>query len=438
MICIYKIIFMIIILLQSILFKNVEAESFNAITVINHVTQSTITLDFDVVPIYVIFYLHNPERIVIDFSGNYSIKNNILPMNFNNNNLVKCIRLSTPVKPKSVRIVIDLSCVSIIEMMTQKKIRKNFRLTLTVIKKKFVVSNMNVHTVSPVVGLKNLIFKNNKREVNNIDIITSAQFNNSNKYRKRSSLIVVAIDAGHGGQDPGATVCNGIYEKNITINIAKKLKKLLDLDPVFNAVMIRDGDYFLSVMERSDIARKKGANVLISIHTDSTLNANVRGASVWILSNRRAKIEMTYLLKRSEKHSELLGGLGDILTNHYNDPYFNHFVLDSQFVYSQRVGYDIAIHVLRQLKNISILHKDLPTYSSFAVLRSPDIPSLLVETGFISNKKEMYLLISDKYQEKIANAIYKGLRAYFIKTKFDKNLLKYNFRAKNTYFITKS
>lgn len=203
---------------------------------------------------------------------------------------------------------------------------------------------------------------------------------------------------------------------------------------MFSAVMIRTGDCFLSVMERSDIARKKRADVLISIHADSVVNTNARGASVWILSHNRAKSEMISLLNCSAKCSELLGGIGEILTSYHHDPDFNRFILDLQFGYSQKVGYDIATHVLCQLKNVSVLHKNVPEYSSFGILRAPDIPSILVETGFISNKKEVHLLSSSKYQEKIAYALYKGLRAYFI-VDIPKKLIHHNSRSKNTHIV---
>lgn len=432
------------ILLSHCLYVNqVTAAVLRAIIVKNYTTQATIIFDCNVVPIYMVFSLHRPERIVIDFLKNYSIRNNVLPMIFNNdNNLIKCIRVSAPVKPQSMRIVIDLSYESSIAVVTQKRVEKSYRLIITVHKKKeSVISDVHVLKMPPsVVCSKTHVFDMNNREINDkyATIKKSVKYDiNQNKNKKKSPYIVVAIDAGHGGQDPGATGCNGVYEKYITINIAKKLKKLLDLDPIFSAFMIRDGDYFLSVMERSVIARKQGASVLISIHADSALNADVRGASVWVLSNSRAKSEMTYLLKRSEKHSELLGGLGEVLTNYHKNPYFNYFILDLQFCYSQRVGYDIATHVLHQLKNISILHKDLPEYSSFGVLRSPDIPSLLVETGFVSNKKEVHLLSSNKYQEKIAYALYQGLRTYFITTQSKKPLNNF-FHNKAVYIFAAS
>ncbi len=143
-------------------------------------------------------------------------------------------------------------------------------------------------------------------------------------------------------------------------------------------------------------------------------NRSASGASVWVLSNRRANSEMAGWLEQHEKQSELLGGAGDLLANSQADPYLSQAVLDLQFGHSQRVGYDVAVKVLQQLQSVGSLHKRRPEHASLGVLRSPDIPSLLVETGFISNSTEERLLGSSAYQEKIAKAIHNGLRSYFL------------------------
>lgn len=429
----YEIIFVIMILSKYLCIEPIIASTLSAISVTNNKHKSTVMLDCSVVPIYMIFSLCNPERIVIDLLTASKVGKNVFPINFNGANLVRCIRTNTSINHQNIRIVLDLTCPSHIGTITQKQIKENYRLILTILKKKTftgATDDIKLHEIPSIVTHKTRTHVN--KVINNQKKIIDMQFEKNQNHTRVLSPIIVAIDAGHGGQDPGAMGRHGgISEKNITINIAKKLKMLLDLDPSFKAVMIRDGDYFLSVMERSDLARKRGANVLISIHADSALNTNVRGASVWVLSDRRAKSEMMHLLQCSEKHSELLGGLGHILTNYCNDPYFSHLVLDLQFGYAKRVGYDIAVHVLHQLKNITPLHKTTPEYSSFAVLRSPDIPSILVETGFISNIKEEYLLVSSLYQEKIANALYKGLCSYFIKSQ--KKPLD-SLQVKKTYF----
>ncbi|OOF49584.1 N-acetylmuramoyl-L-alanine amidase [Rodentibacter trehalosifermentans] len=222
----------------------------------------------------------------------------------------------------------------------------------------------------------------------------------------------IAIDPGHGGKDPGAIGRNlGIYEKNVTLSIARELKALLDKDPNFRGVLTRNGDYYISVPERSEIARKFKANYLVSIHADSSLNPSQRGASVWVLSNRRANDEMGQWLEDDEKRSELLGGAGKVLS-HNNDKYLDQTVLDLQFGHSQRTGYEIGRNILRRFSKITTLSRNTPQHASLGVLRSPDIPSVLVETGFLSNAEEEQKLNSPAYRRRIAYMIYEGLVAY--------------------------
>lgn len=224
---------------------------------------------------------------------------------------------------------------------------------------------------------------------------------------------VVAIDAGHGGKDPGAIGNTlGLKEKTVTLAIAKELKALLDADPNFKAVMTRSGDYFIQLPERTEIARKHKANYLVSIHADSSpTSSSMKGASVWVLSNSRASDEMGKWLEESEKQSELLGGAGRILSNN-NEKYFNQTVLDLQFSHAQRSGYELGKTVLSRLSPFVSLAKSSPQHASLSVLRSPDITSILVETGFLSNPAEEQKLASPTYRKMIAKSIYYGLVAY--------------------------
>jgi len=211
----------------------------------------------------------------------------------------------------------------------------------------------------------------------------------------------IAIDPGHGGKDPGAIGKNlGIYEKNVTLSIARELKALLDKDPNFKGVLTRSSDYYISVPERSEIARKYKANFLVSIHADSSLNADQRGASVWVLSNRRANDEMGQWLEDDEKRSELLGGAGKVLSNN-NDKYLDQTVLDLQFGHSQRTGYELGNSILRRFSRVTSLSRSTPQHASLGVLRSPDIPSVLVETGFLSNMEEEQKLNTIAYRREI-------------------------------------
>ncbi|WP_241607320.1 N-acetylmuramoyl-L-alanine amidase AmiB [Rosenbergiella australiborealis] len=375
------------------------AAPLSEIQVDNREIQSIVTLNFADKPTVSWFDLHRPERFVMDIHESGVIKG--LPLNFSGANLVTRIRTSQPPNNKAVRLVVELTQSSKATVTTQQK-GKLWQTVITLTSKtplsaKIATTKADKNPFTPAKA-----------------IVTNS---NTTSYPggkvTRNQVVIVAIDAGHGGQDPGAIGQHGLKEKNVTIAIAHKLKALLDADPMFKPVMTRKGDYFISVMGRSDVARKENASVLISIHADSAPVHSVSGASVWVLSNRRANSEMANWLEQTEKQSELLGGAGDLLANSQSDPYLSQAVLDLQFGHSQRVGYDVAVKVLQNLRPVTPLHKRLPEHASLGVLRSPDIPSLLVETGFISNAQEEKLLGSPAYQNKIAHAIYRGLRAYF-------------------------
>ncbi|MWN05912.1 hypothetical protein GQ598_06235 [Gilliamella sp. Pas-s95] len=226
-----------------------------------------------------------------------------------------------------------------------------------------------------------------------------------------AAKVVIAVDAGHGGKDSGAIGKNKLYEKTVTFSIAKKLTNLLNKDPNFKGVLTRTSDNFISVSQRSEIARKNKANLLISIHADAAPNRNASGASIWVLSTKRADTELGRWLEQDEKQSQLLGGAGDVLSDDH-DPHLSQAVLDLQFSYSQQVGYELAKQVLKEMKGTIKLHKSAPEHASLGVLRSPDIPSILVEVGFISNQNEESLLGSNDHQDKIAKTIYQGIKNY--------------------------
>lgn len=382
------------------------AASLSDIKVANGDSQAMITLSFAGQPVYGFFPLHNPERVVLDIRQSGVIQG--LPLNFSGENIVKRIRTSTPKDKQSVRLVFELTQSGKTRAVTQRS-GNSYKVVFTIRGTRPAARSAPSRVPTQSAAASNTF------NANPVTAVTST----TNTVRpgtplNRNDTVIVAIDAGHGGQDPGAIGQNGLKEKNVTIAIARKLKVLLNNDPMFKGVLTRDGDYFISVMGRSDVARKANANVLVSVHADAAPSHAATGASVWVLSNRRANSEMANWLEQKEKQSELLGGAGDLLANSQADPYLSQAVLDLQFGHSQRVGYDIALKVLQQLRGVASLHKRLPEHASLGVLRSPDIPSLLVETGFISNTSEERLLGSSAHQEKIAQSIYKGLRTYFL------------------------
>ncbi|ACT14739.1 N-acetylmuramoyl-L-alanine amidase AmiB [Pectobacterium aroidearum] len=387
------------------------AANLSDIKVDNASGQATVRLSFSGQPIYAFFPLSNPARVVIDIRQTGVIQG--LPLDFSGQNLIKRVRTSNAQDAQSLRLVLDLTQAAKTRAVTQKE-GSGYVVVFTITGDKAKTVPVSAPPASrqqnsaPAEPAKNPF-------TNKPTVVVSSSSSSTTRapVRQGNERVVVAIDAGHGGQDPGAIGPNGLREKNVTISIARKLQALLNSDPAFKGVLTRDGDYFISVMGRSDVARKQGANLLVSIHADAAPNRNAKGASVWVLSNRRANSEMANWLEQHEKQSELLGGAGDLLANSSADPYLSQAVLDLQFGHSQRVGYDVATKVLRELQRVGGLHKRRPEHASLGVLRSPDIPSLLVETGFISNVAEERLLGSNDYQEKIANAIYQGLRGYF-------------------------
>jgi len=221
-------------------------------------------------------------------------------------------------------------------------------------------------------------------------------------------LATIVIDAGHGGEDPGAIGRRGSREKDVTLAIAKKLKVLVDAEPNMRALLTRDGDFFLPLDVRVDKARKVKADLLVSIHADSYRKPHAKGSSVFALSDRRATSELARMLAKQENESDLIGGvkLGG------KDDYVKKTIIDlsqtATIDYSLRLGNS----VLSKLGTVNDLHKAHVEQASFAVLKSPDVPSILVETAFISNPDEEKRLNSESYRDKLALAILEGIKDY--------------------------
>jgi N-acetylmuramoyl-L-alanine amidase len=224
-------------------------------------------------------------------------------------------------------------------------------------------------------------------------------------------LATIVIDAGHGGEDPGALGRRGTREKDVTLMIARRLKALIDNEPNMRALLTRDGDYFLPLDVRVQKARKVKADLLVSIHADSYKRSTARGSSVFALSERRATSELARLLAQKENESDLIGGvkLGG------KDDYVKKTIIDlsqtATIDYSLRLGNS----VLSRLGSVNTLHKAHVEQASFAVLKSPTIPSILIETAFISNPDEEKRLKDRAYQDQLARAILDGIRDYVAK-----------------------
>lgn len=221
--------------------------------------------------------------------------------------------------------------------------------------------------------------------------------------------VIIAVDAGHGGEDPGARGPSGIYEKDIVLQISRQLADLINRQKGMRAVLIRDGDYFLPLRKRIEKARQKKADLFVSIHADAFRDSRVAGSSVYILSERGASSEAARWLAEQENASDLIGGVSlDV-----DDNVLASVLLDLSQTASLEASIDVADRVLSRLKKLGKVHKRKVQSAGFAVLKSPDIPSVLIETGYISNPSEEKNLRNHGYQEKLASAIMDGLQGYF-------------------------
>jgi N-acetylmuramoyl-L-alanine amidase len=221
--------------------------------------------------------------------------------------------------------------------------------------------------------------------------------------------VVIAVDAGHGGDDPGATGSTGTHEKEITLAVARQLKKQIDRTPGMTAVLTRDSDYFIPLEDRYRKAREAKADLFISIHADAFTRSDARGSSVWVLSPRGATSEAARWLADSENRSDLVGGIS--LDD--KDATLAKVLLDLSQGATMGASNAVAEQVLSGLRKLGPTHRAYVERANFVVLRSPDVPSILVETAFISNPAEEARLKSPEHREKLAAAILGGVNDYF-------------------------
>ena len=333
-----------------------------------------VVFDLSNKPQYQTHYLTNPDRLVIDLTGTINKAN--LKTIKNKGKLITDIRESKTAKANTFRLVIDLK----------------------------EVSKAKVFSLPPAKPYGHRLV---------IDLPTIAtKVPNQISATPNGRNIIVAIDAGHGGDDPGA-LGKYSYEKKVTLEIAKRLKNVIDAQRGMQAFLIRTGDYFVNLNKRSEIARKGKADFLVSIHADGFTSSRPKGASVWVLSNRRATTELGRWMERNEAQSELLGGAGDLIQDSDSVPFLNKMLLDMSMGNTMGVGFNIGSLVTSELSKVTTMHKKEPVHASLAVLKSPDIPSILVEAGFITNRTEERLLNQAEFQNKIANAVFKGIYTHF-------------------------
>ena len=224
-------------------------------------------------------------------------------------------------------------------------------------------------------------------------------------------LVTIMLDPGHGGEDPGAIGKGGSQEKAVTLEVARRLKARLDAEPNMRAVLTRDSDFFVPLQMRVQKARRVQADLFLSIHADAWIRPDARGSSVFVLSERGASSTQARLLAQKENEADLIGGvnLGA------KDPFLARTLLDLSQTATINDSLKLGKYLLGELGTINTLHKTSVEQAGFAVLKAPDIPSALIETAFISNPEEERRLNDELYQGKLADAIVRGIKQYFVK-----------------------
>lgn len=354
-------------------------------------------------PDYVLFSLINPDRLVLDIkNANLAIGLGHSPVpayvkdfrtSHHNQYFRIVMDLTRPINPHSFmfagnaghyRLVMDLVPTTALNPI----VMKNTAMT----------AKSNV-VIAPVLPLPTRISTPTPIVVANPAI------------RAKPRNIIVVVDPGHGGKDPGTTGPNGTHEKNVVLAISKDLARLLNHEPGFHAELTRTGDYYITLRGRLAIARKDKADMFIAIHADAYKYKDATGASVFALSERGATSEAARWLAERENKSELLGGAS--LPN--KDNVLRSVLIDLSQTNTISESLQIGASVLRQLSNVTVLHHDRVEQAAFVVLKSPDIPSILVETGFLSNPQQERQLTNPQYQEKLAVAMMQGIKSYFMR-----------------------
>lgn len=332
-------------------------------------------LDLDSKTTYRLFTLQNPHRVVVDLQDS-SIE---IPLKLDAEHagVITGVRYGQPDK-NTLRVVFDL--------------------TEAVGLKSFLLDPTGQYRHRLVIDL---FVKSAQQPSSMIKHVTDISTPNRD--------VVIAIDAGHGGEDPGAIGKNRTREKDVVLRIARELKKTIDKEPGMQAVLTRDGDYYISLRGRYEKARKARADLFISIHADAFKKRSVRGSSVFVLSARGASSEFARLLADTENASDLVGGV----TLSDKDDMLASVLLDLSQSATREASNKVATDILGALKRTGKTHKNYVGRANFIVLKSPDVPSVLVEIAFISNPAEEKRLTEKEFQQRMARAITRGVRDYF-------------------------
>lgn len=360
-----------------------------------------IVLELNSEPQFSYFTLKNPDRLVVDIQN--------VPRRFNFKNValsgskVDKLRHSTPKTKRDTRLVIE----------TSKKL------------------NPRLFALAPNENSGHRLVI----ELVDPDPPPALPINNSGP--DRDNDIIVVIDAGHGGADPGSIGPSGTYEKNITLSISKMLARRIDAQPGMRAVMTRQGDYYISPNDRPKIAVRENADLLVSIHADAFTTPQPKGGSVWVLSKGRADSELGRLLEQTERSSQLLGAAADVIDDRDTERYFAETILNMSMDLFRAQSYELSNEVITDMKGVTKMHKKTPQSASLAVLTAPESPSILVEVGFISNPQEEKNLNWEKHRQRLADSLFESIKRYFKKTPPDGTLwAQWKNEAPDTHKVT--
>ncbi|WP_020650381.1 N-acetylmuramoyl-L-alanine amidase [Solimonas variicoloris] len=337
-----------------------------------------------------VFTLANPDRVVVDLSGldAASIKraSRALPKGF-----VKQIR-SGP-RDDGIRVVLDVTgSVDAKSFELAPNEEYGHRVVVDLVRNS-AASPGDSETAAPVPA----------------PAAVPPAASTSGGTRLQDKPIVVAIDAGHGGEDPGARGASGLQEKDVSLSIARKLALLINTQPNMRAVLTRDGDYYVGLRQRVEIARKHQADMFVSVHCNAFTKREMQGTAVYVLSDRGVTNEQARWLANKENAADLVGGV----ELHGKDNDLAAVLIDLSQSATMEASFDIGSRILRSMGQVNNLQKSDVQQAAFVVLKAPDIPSVLVETAFITNPHEEKLLASEDYQGKLAASIFTGVKGYF-------------------------
>ncbi len=359
------------------------------------------------------FMLENPARLVVDIEGvafQSLIKS--LPQNINAQDPYLHTLRAGQFTPEVVRLVLELKGKIAPQIFTLDPVEHyRHRLVVDLYPQPpkdplLALLNENENLLPPLKPEKNetSTVENKKSTVNAPKIPKKSMQNAQNR------VITVVLDPGHGGEDPGAIGRGGTYEKNVTLQIARVLKKEIDRQKNMRAVLTRDADFFVPLHKRVEKARRLNADLFISIHADAWETPNAKGSSVFVLSEKGASSTLAKILAKKENESDLVGGANK---NILQDKFLAQTLLDLSQTATKNHSLKVGNYLLNEIKTVNTLHKSDVEQAGFAVLKAPDIPSVLVETAFISNPAEEKRLKNQTYQTRLAQALFKGIDSYF-------------------------